>query len=177
MDDPDAELMLAARDGDDGAFSKLVERHRQPVMNFFFRMGVNMTDAEDMAQQTFIRLYRHRGIYRQSAKFTTWLYLIARQVRVDEIRASVRRERLRKALKREVEAQAAMPHAPSQPGLRDDLQAALGSLDEKHRAAVVLGLVQELPYTEVAEILDIPVGTVKSRIFHALKKLKAYLEK
>lgn len=177
MDDPDAELMLAVRDGDDGAFAKLVERHRRPLMNFFHRMGVNITDAEDMAQQTFIRLYRHRGIYRQTAKFTTWLYLIARQVRADEIRASMRRERLRKALKQEIEAEAAMPRPEPRFGLRDDLQAALQTLDEGHRAAVVLGLVQDLPYKEVSGILGIPVGTVKSRIFHALKQLRVYLEK
>ena len=69
-----------------------------------------------------------------------------------------------------------MPRQAPEFGLRDDLQRALARLDEAHRDVVVLGLVQELPYQEVGEILGIPVGTVKSRMFNALKLLRGYLE-
>ena len=175
-DDADSALMLAARDGDDRAFEALVSRHQRPLMNFFRRLGVNNNDAEDLAQQTFIKIYRNKGTYRPSAKFTTWLYLVARQIRIDEIRAAARREKIRLAVKAEVEAEEAMPRHAPQFGLRDDLQSALDRLDEAHRAVVVLGMVQELPYQEVAEILGIPVGTVKSRMFNALKQLREYLD-
>jgi RNA polymerase sigma-70 factor (ECF subfamily) len=174
--DEDAALMLAAKDGDDRAFEALVAKHQRPVMNFFHRLGVSMSDAEDLAQQTFIKLYRNRKTYRPTAKFTTWLYLLARQVRVDEIRVRARREKIRLAMERENEALEAMPRQAPQFGLRDDLQKALARLDEAHRDVVVLGLVQELPYQEVSEILGIPVGTVKSRMFNALKLLRGYLD-
>lgn len=175
-DDGDAALMLAAKNGDDRAFETLVLKHQRPLMNFFRRLGVNTNDAEDLAQQTFIKIYRTRKTYKPSAKFTTWLYLVARQIRIDEIRAAARREKIRLAVKAEVDAEEAMPRRTPQFGLRDDLQSALDRLDEAHRAVVVLGMVQELPYQEVAEILGIPVGTVKSRMFNALKLLREYLD-
>ena len=174
--DEDAVLMMAVKGGDDRAFETLVEKHQRPLMNFFHRLGVNMSDAEDLAQQTFIKLYRNRKTYKPSAKFTTWLYLLARQTRVDEIRIRAKQEKVRVVLKRENEALEAMPRRAPEFGLRDDLQRALARLDEAHRDVVVLGLVQELPYQEVGEILGIPVGTVKSRMFNALKLLRGYLE-
>ncbi len=176
-DDPDAALMLAAAGGDDAAFAAIVGKFQRPLMNFFHRMGVNMVDAEELAQLTFIKLYRSRKSYRPSAKFTTWLYLLARQVRVDDVRSRIRGERLRRGLKAEEEAFEAAPRQSPQFGLRDDLQRALDSLDAAHRDVVVLGMVQELPYDEVSGILGIPVGTVKSRMHNALKRLREFLEK
>ena len=173
--DDDALLMLAVKDGDDEAFRKLVETHQRPLMNFFARMGVNAFDAEELAQLTFIKLYRHRSSYRPSAKFTTWLYLLARQTRVDEVRSAARRERARKAAEEERDVFGGACEPP-QFGLRDDLQSALDRLDEAHRAVVVLGMIQELPYQEVGRVLGIPVGTVKSRMHNALRQLKAMLE-
>jgi len=169
--------MLAAAGGDDCAFSSLVEKFQRPLMNFFHRMGVNMVDAEELAQLTFIKLYRSRKSYRPSAKFTTWLYLLARQVRADDVRSRIRGDRLRRDLKAEEEAMEAAPRHSPQFGLRDDLQRALDSLDAAHRDVVVLGMVQELPYDEVAGILGIPVGTVKSRMHNALKRLREFLDK
>ena len=174
--DGDAQLMLRAAGGDDVAFEALVERHHRPLMNFFRRMGVNMADAEDMAQQTFVKLYCHRKSYRASAKFTTWLYLLARQTRIDELRAMARRRAMLEAVAEERRAEEAVPRPAPQFGLRDDLQSAIDSLDEAHRDVVVLGLVQELPYREVGEILGIPVGTVKSRMFNALRQLREHLD-
>lgn len=174
--DDDAALMLAVKGGDDRAFEALVEKHQRPLMNFFRRLGVNNTDAEELTQRTFIKIYGHRETYQPSAKFTTWLYLVARQIRVDEIRSLARRERIRLAVKAANDALEAMPRQSPQFGLRDDLQRALDRLDEGHRDVVVLGLVQELPYQEVAQILGIPLGTVKSRMFNALKQLRRFLD-
>lgn len=173
--DEDVRLMVSAKNGDDHAFELLVEKHHRPLMNFFIRLGVYIDDAKDLAQQTFIKLYRNKGGYRPTAKFTTWLYFLARQVRIDEVRSCARQERLRKELKAVNEAEEAMPRQSPEFGLRDDLQSALESLDEAHREVVVLGLIQELPYREVGEILGIPVGTVKSRMFNALKQLRKHL--
>ena len=169
--------MLAAAKGDDAAFEKIVLRHQKPLLNFFCRLGVPISDAEDLAQQTFVRLHRYRSSYERTAKFTTYLYLLARQVRVDEIRRRVRAERTRDAFRAEVDYRESLPGDDPAPCLRDDLQDALDQLDEPHREVVVLGLLRELPYQEVAEILGVPVGTVKSRMHHALRKLREILDR
>ena len=163
-------MMLAARD-DQAAFERLVIRHQKPLLNFFYRLGV-YTDAEDLVQQTFVRLYRYRAKYSPDAKFTTFLYLLARQARVDEVRKRIRLKNLRDKLVEE--NRMAEPFRADAPytGASDDLQAALSQLSEAHREVVVLGMLQDLPYTEVSEILGVPVGTVKSRMFHALRTLR-----
>ncbi len=172
----DETLMLAAAGGDMAAFEQLVLRHEKPLLNFFIRSGV-YTDAEDLVQQTFIRLYRYRAKYAPTAKFTTFLYLLARQVRVDEIRRRIRLRNLRERLKADAEPPGPPEADAPYTGVSDDLQAALAKLSNAHREVVVLGMLQELPYAEVAEILGVPVGTVKSRMFHALRTLRQMLGK
>ncbi len=163
--------MLLAKEDDRTAFETLVRKHQRPLLNFFIRAGVT-TDAEDLVQQTFIRLYRYRNRYRARAKFTTFLYLLARQVWIDELRRRKRRQRLSDGLKAEPTPE---PRAPT-PALADDLQQALAGLSERLRAVVTLGVLQELAYPEIARILKIPVGTVKSRMFNGLRELRARLE-
>jgi RNA polymerase sigma-70 factor (ECF subfamily) len=175
-DDEDVKLMLAVKDGDDQAFEQLVLRHQKPLLNFFCRLGVNISDAEDLAQLTFVRLYRYRATYERTAKFTTYLYLLARQVRIDEVRRQIKISKVKDAAKGVAEIFEAASNDKAPNSLQDDLQVALQSLDEPHREVVVLGMLRELPYQEVAEILKIPVGTVKSRMHHALKQLKKFLE-
>ena len=165
--------MLAAAKGDDAAFEKIVLRHQKPLLNFFCRLGVPISDAEDLAQQTFVRLHRYRASYERTAKFTTYLYLLARQVRVDEVRRRVRAERTRDAFHAEVAYRESLPDDAPPLCLQD----ALDQLDEPHREVVVLGMLRDLPYQEVAEILGVPVGTVKSRMHHALRKLREILER
>jgi len=170
----DRALMLRARDGDREAFAELVRRHQRSLLNFFRRCGV-YTDAEDLVQQTFVRLYRYRQRYAPSAKLTTFLYLLARQVWIDELRRRQRKEHLRQALEAEPEPalqRAVQPERSN--GL--DLDAALAALPEGLRLVVVLGVYQDLPYAEIARVLRIPVGTVKSRMFNALRLLRRTLE-
>ncbi len=172
----DEELMRAAAHDDERAFETLVLRHQKPLLNFFVRSGV-YTDAEDLVQQTFVRLYRYRARYSPTAKFTTFLYLMARQVRVDEIRKRIKLANLRAKLKTDAENAEPSPADAPYTGVSDDLQAALAKLPDAHREVVVLGMLQELPYAEVAEILGVPLGTVKSRMFHALRSLRQLLDK
>lgn len=163
--------MLLSRQGDRSAFEALVRRHQRRLLNYFIRSGVS-TDAEDLVQQTFLRLYRYRNRYSARAKFTTFLYLLARQVWIDELRRRTRRRRLSDSLAAEPDN---APPAVT-PALADDLQQALAGLSERLRAVVTLGVLQELAYPEIAKILKIPVGTVKSRMFNALRELRARLE-
>ena len=173
----DATLMARVRDDDRDAFAVLVQRHQKMLLNFFARSGVQY-DCEDLVQQTFLRLYRYRDRYVASAKFTTFLFLLARQVWIDELRRRKRQERLIDGLAAEPLPEQIAPEAAdagAAGGL--DLQSALASLPEGLRQVVELGVYQDLPYAEIAEILSIPVGTVKSRMFNALAKLRTFLEK
>lgn len=173
----DADLMLRVRGQDDAeAFAVLVTRHQKTLLNFFARSGVQY-DSEDLVQQTFLRLYRYRQRYVATAKFTTFLFLLARQVWIDELRRRQRRERLIERLVAEPLEKFAAPANPSS-GMQGDLDLvrALAALPAGLRQVVELAVYQELPYAEVAEILAIPVGTVKSRMFNALAKLRALLK-
>lgn len=170
--DPDALLMQEAAGGSLDAFSALIRRHQDPLVNFFRRMGVR-NDAEDLVQETFVRLYRTRQRYRPSAKFTTYLYVIARHVLADHGRRWFRRERLREGLVREVEV--AGVWAPRAGG-RLDVEEALARLSPKLRSVVVLNVYQGLKQEEIAEVLGIPRGTVKSRMSLALRALKEYFD-
>ncbi len=182
---PDAELMAMSADGDDSAFAEIVSRYQDVLLNFFMRKGVSFADGQDLAQRTLLRLWRYRHRYEPTAKFTTFLFLLAGQVAIDFIRAEGRRNGLQEDLEREAEAEATAGTMHSagetsvvcRPAEPDDAQGervrrAVASLPPGLRDVVELGVFQDLPYAEVSEILGIPVGTVKSRMFNALKKLK-----
>lgn len=170
----DAALMALTRDGDHAAFGKLVTRHQKMLLNYFRRAGV-YSDAEDLVQQTFLRLYRYRKRYKPQAKLTTFLFLLARQVWIDNLRKLKRAERLVDALAHEPEPPAAVAGSSAAEGALD-VAAAVAALPETMRQVVELGVYQDLPYAEVARILGIPLGTVKSRMFNAIRALREKLE-
>lgn len=155
------------------AFERLVRKHERPLLNFFRRLGVT-TDAEDLAQETFVRLFKARTRYRPTAKFTTFLYTIARHVRIDAARKARRTEALRQSVREEVESAAGGDDGGA-PGARLDAAAAMERLPEKLRETVVLSVFQGLKYDDIARILRIPVGTVKSRMFLAMERMRAEL--
>lgn len=169
----DVALMLRAADDDLDAFSDLVRKHERPVMNFFARNGVH-TDVEDLAQQTFLKLHRARHGYKPSAKFTTFLYLIARQVLIDAARASKRRTGLHERAGREMDP---VTEAPASRGESEDAEQALACLSPALRETVVLVVMQGLAYAEAAEVLRVPVGTVKSRVNSALAQMREELSR
>ena len=184
-DRSDAELMAMSAKGDDSAFAEIVSRYQDVLLNFFMRKGVSFADGQDLAQRTLLRLWRYRHRYEPTAKFTTFLFLLAGQVAIDFIRAEGRRNGLQEDLEREAETEATTGTMQSagetsvvcRPAEPDDAQGervrrAVASLPPGLRDVVELGVFQDLPYAEVSEILGIPVGTVKSRMFNALKKLK-----
>jgi len=172
----DATLMLRVRDDNRDAFAVLVKRHQKMLLNFFARSGVQY-DCEDLVQQTFLRLYRYRDRYVATAKFTTFLFLLARQVWIDELRRRKRQERLSEELAAEPMPEQIAPAADSAAAGSLDLERALAALPEGMRQVIELGVYQDLPYAEIAEILSIPMGTVKSRMFNALAKLRTLLDR
>ena len=173
-EDADAALMERASRGDTGAFAELVEKFRNPLLNFFLAKGVNQSDGEDLAQKTFLKLWNRRGRYVRSAKFKTFLYEVANNVRLDAARSAVRRRRLEDELAREAELPREEPQ--SAPAEGEDVRKAVALLSPALREVVELAVFLDRPYADVSEALGIPVGTVKSRMFNALKKLKEILD-
>ena len=172
---PDAELMQLSAKGSELAFSELVRRYQDVLLNFFLRSAVSYNDGQDLAQRTFLRLWRYRKKYRAGeAKFTTFLFMLARQESIDFFRAETRRHAQEEAL-----ALAAAERVPaagtgaSEAG--EPVRRAMGRLTPTLREAVELVVFQDLPYAEAGEVLGVPLGTVKSRIFNALKKMKEHL--
>ena len=151
----DEELMAEAR------------KFEQNLLNFFWRQGVSHFEGEDLVQETYLRLWNYRREYVPTAKLSTFLFLLARQVRIDALRRQTRRERREEGWGKEQTT--ARPSAACE---REDVRWAVSRLSEPLREVVELGVFQELPYAEVAEILGIPVGTVKSRMSNAIRKLK-----
>ena len=165
----DFALMAQVRAGDERAFRALVDRHRRPLLNFFARLGAS-SHGEDLAQETFVRLWNYRNKYKPAAKFTTFLYTLARHAWLDSVRRQIRFQLFADCYRAE------MP-AATDGGLgrlrKDlDIQAALEQLSPRLRETLVLAVHQGLAYDEIAAILRIPVGTVKSRVSNALAFLQ-----
>lgn len=189
--DPDAALMLRVKRGDRAAFAELVEKFKQPVMNFVFRSLRDEIEAEDVAQNVFIQVWKSRDRYERTAKFSTWLFTIARNLCLNEIRRRSRHpaESLDESHS-ENEDQPARQYEdkniflPTEDLLHRELakkiEEALAELPENQRTAILLCRKDEVSYEEIADILGCSLSATKSIIFRgreALKeKLKPYLQ-
>jgi RNA polymerase sigma-70 factor (ECF subfamily) len=156
----DAELIDRFRGGDQDAFTELVTRHERRVYNLAYRMLGRAEDARDAAQDAFLSCYRHLASFRGEAAFTTWLHRITVNACYDSLR---RRPPDPAPLSEVPEPSPARDHA-DQAAAAVDVQRALGRVPVEFRAALVLHDIQGLPYEEVAEALEVPIGTIKSRI-------------
>ena len=162
----DAELVERFRDGDVEAFATLVRRHRDRVYRVCLRVTGDVEEALDASQEAFLSALRNLERFRGDAAFTTWIHRIAVNASYDRMRAKARAPLLRA-----VDDDAPRPEpGPPAPDIADavvdasDVSAALALVPEEFRAALVLADVEDLPYDEIAAILEVPVGTVKSRV-------------
>ncbi|MCX7703271.1 MAG: RNA polymerase sigma factor [Planctomycetota bacterium] len=168
----DVELMNQIKKGEQEAFVSLVRRYQQPLLNFFIRLNANNTDAEDLVQETFLKLFNYRFRYERTAKFTTFLYTLAYHSWVDYKR------KCGKVLTIESEIQSdehSVVDCNTPIHTKINLKDALAKLSEEHRTVIVMSIYSELKHQEIAEILGVPLGTVKSRIHFALKQLREIL--
>lgn len=175
----DDELMLLARGGVAGAFDVLVRRHQRKVLRIAAKYMGSTAAATDVAQNAFIEVYRALPHYRAGGKFSSWLYrLVLNQCRMSR-RASARQDQRLRELAvvagEDLHGQSADSILARE--RRREVEDALGQLSDKLREVVVLRFASELSYEEISEVLDIPVGTVKSRLFAGLDKLRQHLEK
>lgn len=184
--DPDIDhaLMVRCAEGDHRAFRLLVERHQDAVVGTVTKMLGNSSDSEDIAQMVFIRIWKHAKRYKPDNKFTTYLYTIVRNLVYNESR---RRSRKRTVSTDQREDEQHLQH-PADPAaqpdstlldseLRTAIDAAIESLPENQRLAVVLRRYENLPYEEIAEILSTSVPSVKSLLFRARTTLRESLSK
>jgi len=174
QDTPSDEALMRAAARSREAFATLVQRHQQPLMNFFRRMG-DYTCAEDLTQETFIRLFKYKNRYKPKAKFTTFLYTLARRTWIDHRRRAGRRVEAHEAYAAEMDVRLDAGTG-SERERHQQLGTALASLSEEMRTCVIMSVYQGFKYEEIANILGIPVGTVKTRVFHAMRKLREKLK-
>jgi len=183
----DEELMLRYRDGDVEAFTLLVHRYKNKLVSTAYRVVGDYAKAEDIAQETFLRVHRNAHRYRSIARFSTWIYTIALNVARNELR-NTKRKRLvsLEAFGRDSETDQEtydIPDESSRPDeeaenrdLRRVFEAAIQKLPERYRSVIILRDVQGLSYEEIAQILKVPKGTVKSRMNRARQKFKELIE-
>jgi RNA polymerase sigma-70 factor (ECF subfamily) len=184
-DADDQELMARIQAGDVRAFELLYARYSHPLLNFFHQMCFDRAAAEDYLQEAFLRVWRARATYRPIGKVSTWLFEIAKNFWFNE-REKIRRRPFASGVGGE-EGQAQLSLVPDSGGdlapgeaargkeVGDAIGRAVAELSDKLRAAFVLARYQQMPYSEIAQVLDIPVGTVKSRVALAEKQLRARL--
>ena len=180
--DPDAELVRRWQGGDIAAFEALVSRHERRVFRLLMRMLGNREEAEDAAQEAFLSLYRHGHRFRGEARFSTFVYRVAANAALNRRRSLGRARARTEELKRRHSAGDDLPSSPRDP--RDNalgreaqqrVQEALLALPDDLRVAIVLYDIEGQPYRDIAEVLDIPEGTVKSRIHRARNTLRELL--
>lgn len=181
----DKQLVSLSRRGDERAARELVERFQRPVFSIIYRMVRDREKAEDLTQETFVRTFNNLDRYDRSYKFSSWLFKIAYNLTVDHLRrkelktisihgapdavTSERQEATAVTLESEEEAPDERIESLE---LAGQLEQAIGRLRDEYRTAILLRHVEGRAYEEIAEIMDIPLGTVKTYIFRARRQLR-----
>jgi RNA polymerase sigma-70 factor, ECF subfamily len=186
--DLDAQLMLRVKDGDEDSFRLLLEKYRNPVIHFAYRMVQDRAIAEELSQEVFLRVYRARGTYEPTAKFTTWLFRIATHLALNWLRDG-RGERghqrldgprdsekdgelsVREVSDRRPSVEQRLVYETRLQEVRD----AIALLPGKQRAAVLMHKYEEMEYSQIANVLECSESAVKSLLFRAYESLRARL--
>jgi RNA polymerase sigma-70 factor (ECF subfamily) len=187
-DESDEALMLRYQRGDVRAFEVLLTRHRKPVFHFLLRFVRDKAQAEDLLQEVFLRVIKGAASYERQAKFTTWMYTIARNLCVDAARRGKHRraQSLDAPMNDETDGATLLDKIPDgQPGaerktigkeLHGKLAAAIDKLSEEQREVFLMRELMDMPFKDIADIVGCPENTVKSRMRYALEKLREDLE-
>jgi RNA polymerase sigma-70 factor, ECF subfamily len=185
--DPDAALMLRVKQGDTAAFAELVDKYKQPVLNVAYRMLRDATEAEDLAQNVFVQVHKSAQRYKVSSKFSTWLFTIARNLCLNEIRRRARHpassldaphpEQDDQPLHQFEDLKTASPPDTLLHGELDrKIGEALDDLPDNQRMAILLCRQDELSYEEIAKVLGCSVSATKSLIHRGRETLKQRLK-
>jgi RNA polymerase sigma-70 factor (ECF subfamily) len=180
--DRDSDLMLRVRDGDQGSFELLLEKHRGPMIHFLRRMVQNAAVAEELTQEVFLRVYKSRGNYEPSAKFTTWLFRIGMHLGLNWIRNG-RNEKSQTSLDQETggagrqvpDRRKTVEQELLYEAKLGEVRRAIHGLPAKQRAAVVMHKYEEMEYAQIAGVIGCTESAVKSLLFRAYQALRARL--
>lgn len=186
---PDADVVVLAQHGRDEAFRELLRRYERPVFSLVFRMVRDRDTAEDLAQESFIKVLNHIDRYRPEFKFSSWLFKIANNVAIDHLRKrtldTVSLEGSRYAATTAEAEASAIPVASRDQSALEEMESkelggaiekAVASLRPEYRACILLRHVEDRSYEEIAATLDLPLGTVKTYIHRARHELRKALE-
>ena len=186
--DPDIRLMLRVRDDDPTAFGELVERFQHRLVAVMHHLVGNADEAEDLAQDVFLRVYRNRKKYTPKAKLSTWLFTIANNLALNALRDRKRRQVVPLEVSesgpvgpRSTEAPAATRDAPPAHQLQQQelavvIRRALDGLNERQRVAIVLNKFEDMNYSDIAEVMGLTTKGVKSLLSRARAKLREALQ-
>ena len=177
----DEELISRFQNGDERAYVELVNRYKDRLLNFVFQFLGDIEQAEDVVQDTMLRLYEKKHYYKEIAKFSTWIYTIARNLANTELRKKKRRKttnlsQLSKERQFEIPAiQDNVDQSLQNEFINDRIQSAISNLPEHFKVVIILRDIQELSYEDISNIVEVPLGTIKSRINRARIQLQAEL--
>ena len=178
----DEELIARFQEGDEQAYTELVNRYRDKLITFVYRFVNEFEKAEDIVQDTMLKLYTHKHYYRKIAKFSTWIYTIAGNLAKTELRKRGTRKEIRISQMgpedRDYELPSVEPdtdEVAQSEYIEKKIQAAIQKLPLHFRTVTILRDIQELSYEEISKIVDVPLGTVKSRINRARIQLQKEL--
>jgi RNA polymerase sigma-70 factor (ECF subfamily) len=169
VEDPDPQLVAAARDGDLRAFEAIVRRYQADVWRLAYHLLHDESSAEDVTQEAFVRVFRFLPRYRGDSKFSTWMFSVARNCALDEVRRSQRRRRTIERAKFE------STETTHESSTRLEVRDALAELPLELREPVVWIDMFGITYQEVANVMGVPLGTIKSRVHRARELLAASL--
>lgn len=170
INDPDSSVVERLQAGEDAAFDELMQRYRLPVVNFCYRMLGDAGDADDVAQDVFVRVYRNIGSYRPRTRFSTWLFALVRNACIDRLRYRQRHPT------EPLETAPEPATAPHYDDVGEHIAAAIAELPEDQRTAVVLAEYHDLSYAEIAGVMKCSEKAVESRLYRAKQTLRERLK-
>ena len=178
----DEQLMLLFQGGNENAYIELVNRYKDKLINFIFSYLGDIESSEDVVQETMIKLYQKKHYYKEIAKFSTWLYTIAKNLANTELRKRKQRKTTLLSRFSKDDKTYELPSNDPEPGqeIQTDIvnkiiRNAVDQLSEKFKIVIVLRDIQGLSYEDISGIINVPIGTVKSRINRARLQLQAEL--
>jgi|TARA_B000000565_G_scaffold216549_1_gene170303 RNA polymerase sigma-70 factor (ECF subfamily) len=179
----DEQLMSLFQGGDENAYIELVNRYKDKLINFIFNYLGDLESSEDVVQETMIKLYQKKHYYKEIAKFSTWLYTIAKNLANTELRKRKQRKTTLLSQFSKDDKTYDLPSNDPEPGqeIQTDIvnkiiRDAVDQLSEKFKIVIVLRDIQGLSYEDISEIINVPIGTVKSRINRARLQLQVELK-